>query len=59
MGLVGPSDNPGLLFLPPLFMTPSKTRAPCVDALKVAAAQVIVWHHLCAYGPLSDAALRA
>ncbi|WP_043698472.1 acyltransferase family protein [Tepidimonas taiwanensis] len=34
-------------------MTP--VRHPLVDALKVVAAQLIVWHHLSAYGPLSDA----
>lgn len=26
-----------------------------LDVLKAVAAQVIVWHHLCAYGPVSDA----
>lgn len=30
------------------------TRLPLVDALKVAAAQAIVWHHLALYGPMSD-----
>lgn len=29
-------------------------RLPLVDALKVAAAQAIVWHHLAFYGPMSD-----
>lgn len=33
----------------------TRARQPLVDALKVAAAQLIVWHHLSAYGPLSDA----
>lgn len=29
-------------------------RLPLVDALKVVAAQAIVWHHLAFYGPMSD-----
>jgi peptidoglycan/LPS O-acetylase OafA/YrhL len=29
-------------------------RLPLVDALKVAAAQAIVWHHIAFYGPMSD-----
>lgn len=33
----------------------STQRQPLVDALKVLASQVIVWHHLCSYGPLADA----
>lgn len=33
----------------------NRARQPLVDALKVLAAQCIVWHHLSAYGPLSDA----
>jgi peptidoglycan/LPS O-acetylase OafA/YrhL len=37
-------------------MTSPHARAPWVDAIKLMAAQIIVWHHLCAYGPLSDAA---
>ena len=30
-----------------------------IDLLKIVAAQCIVWHHLAAYGPLSDAAAQA
>ena len=30
-----------------------------IDLLKMVAAQCIVWHHLAAYGPLSDAAAQA
>ncbi|MFY7942592.1 MAG: acyltransferase family protein, partial [Burkholderiaceae bacterium] len=37
-------------------MTSPHARAPWVDAIKLMAAQIIVWHHLCAYGPLADAA---
>ncbi|XVJ71398.1 MAG: acyltransferase [Rhizobacter sp.] len=39
-------------------MTSPHARAPWVDAIKLMAAQIIVWHHLCAYGPLSDAAAQ-
>jgi peptidoglycan/LPS O-acetylase OafA/YrhL len=39
-----------------LFMTSPRARAPWIDAIKLLAAQIIVWHHLCAYGPLADAA---
>lgn len=31
-------------------------RLPCLDALRGIAAQLIVWHHLAYYGPLSDLA---
>lgn len=34
-------------------MTPP--RQSHIDALKVTASQVIVWHHLSAYGPVADA----
>jgi peptidoglycan/LPS O-acetylase OafA/YrhL len=37
-------------------MTSPHARAPWVDAIKLLAAQIIVWHHLCTYGPLADAA---
>jgi peptidoglycan/LPS O-acetylase OafA/YrhL len=39
-------------------MTPPQTHSPCIAWIKVVAAQIIVWHHLCTYGPLSDAAAR-
>lgn len=32
----------------------SAPRQPHIDALKVAASQLIVWHHLAAYGPVAD-----
>lgn len=34
-------------------------RLPFLDALRALAAQVIVWHHIAWYGPLSDIALPA
>jgi peptidoglycan/LPS O-acetylase OafA/YrhL len=36
-------------------MHPQKTRLPAVDFLKAVAAQLIVLHHLAAYGPISEA----
>ena len=51
MGVCSPSNA--------LFMTSPHARSPWPDALKLVAAQVIVWHHLCAYGPLADAAAVA
>jgi peptidoglycan/LPS O-acetylase OafA/YrhL len=36
-------------------MSQSVPRSFTVDVLKVVAAQLIVWHHLSAYGPMSDA----
>lgn len=32
----------------------SAPRQPHIDALKIAASQLIVWHHLAAYGPVAD-----
>ncbi|MGC1517727.1 MAG: acyltransferase, partial [Azonexus sp.] len=37
----------------------SATRLPLVDALKAVASQLIVLHHLSAYGPLAAAAHEA
>lgn len=37
--------------------TPAGRRLPLVDLLKALAAQLIVWHHLAYYGPMSDVAL--
>jgi peptidoglycan/LPS O-acetylase OafA/YrhL len=34
--------------------TTAAVRAPLIDLLKVAAIQLIVWHHLAFYGPMSD-----
>lgn len=33
----------------------SAQRQPGIDALKVLASQIIVWHHLATYGPVADA----
>lgn len=33
---------------------PETVRAPLIDLLKAGAAQLIVWHHLIYYGPMSD-----
>lgn len=35
-------------------VSPPPVRAPLIDLLKVAAIQLIVWHHLAFYGPMSD-----
>lgn len=37
-------------------MSPRPSRLACVDALKAVSSQLIVWHHLAFYGPMSDAA---
>jgi peptidoglycan/LPS O-acetylase OafA/YrhL len=37
-------------------MSASQSRMPLIDALKAAASQLIVLHHLAFYGPMSDAA---
>lgn len=37
-------------------MTASRSRLPLIDALKAAASQLIVLHHLAFYGPMSDTA---
>ena len=40
-------------------MTPAATRMPLIDAFKAIASQLIVLHHLAAYGPLSTALNQA
>lgn len=39
-------------------MKASSHRFPIIDFFKFSASQLIVWHHLAAYGPVSDAAYR-
>ncbi|MGZ8261721.1 MAG: acyltransferase family protein, partial [Methylotenera sp.] len=40
-------------------MKDNTTRFPAIDAFKAIASQLIVLHHLAAYGPLSDAVQQA
>lgn len=37
-----------------IHMKPAHARIPVIDAIKVVASQLIIWHHLAFYGPMSD-----
>lgn len=43
----------------PVVVKDSPQRFPVIDGLKAIASQLIVWHHLAAYGPISDAVQQA
>ncbi len=43
----------------PVVVKDSPQRFPIIDGFKAIASQFIVWHHLAAYGPISDAVQQA